>query len=66
MGLAVVVLRLLATRSTKDAGISPCCGAEHSFKIGGQYHYRKFYTNTANPMDGDADLQRCDHWLPNG
>src|SRR6266516_3898818 len=27
---------------------------KHSFKIGGQYHYRKFFTNTANPMNGDA------------
>ena len=26
----------------------------HSFKVGGQYHYRKFFTNTANPMNGDA------------
>jgi hypothetical protein len=26
----------------------------HSLKFGGQYHYRKFYTNTGNPMDGNA------------
>jgi hypothetical protein len=26
----------------------------HSIKIGGQYQYRKFYTNTSNPMNGDA------------
>lgn len=26
----------------------------HSLKMGGQYHYRKFYTNTGNPMDGNA------------
>ncbi|MBI4473342.1 MAG: TonB-dependent receptor, partial [Acidobacteria bacterium] len=26
----------------------------HSLKIGGQYHYRNFFTNTANPMNGDA------------
>jgi carboxypeptidase family protein len=28
----------------------------HSFKLGGQYHYRNFYTNTGNPMDGNADF----------
>ncbi len=28
----------------------------HSLKMGGQYHYRKFYTNTGNPMDGNADF----------
>jgi hypothetical protein len=28
----------------------------HTFKIGGQYHYRKFFTNTGNPMDGNADF----------
>ncbi|MBO0800382.1 MAG: hypothetical protein J2P31_16295, partial [Blastocatellia bacterium] len=28
----------------------------HSFKLGGQYQYRKFYTNTGNPMDGNADF----------
>jgi len=27
---------------------------KHSIKFGGQYHYRNFYTNTANPMNGDA------------
>jgi outer membrane receptor protein involved in Fe transport len=27
---------------------------KHSLKMGGQYHYRKFYTNTGNPMDGNA------------
>jgi hypothetical protein len=27
---------------------------KHSLKFGGQYHYRKFYTNTGNPMDGGA------------
>ena len=27
---------------------------KHSLKFGGQYHYRNFYTNTANPMNGDA------------
>jgi Carboxypeptidase regulatory-like domain len=27
---------------------------KHSLKTGGQYHYRKFFTNTANPMNGDA------------
>ncbi|MBM3767674.1 MAG: carboxypeptidase regulatory-like domain-containing protein [Acidobacteria bacterium] len=26
----------------------------HSLKIGGQYHHRQFYTNTSNPMNGDA------------
>jgi Carboxypeptidase regulatory-like domain len=26
----------------------------HSLKVGGQYQYRKFYTNTSNPMNGDA------------
>ncbi|HKX31604.1 MAG TPA: carboxypeptidase-like regulatory domain-containing protein [Blastocatellia bacterium] len=29
---------------------------KHSWKFGGQYHYRKFYTNTGNPMDGNADF----------
>lgn len=29
---------------------------KHSLRIGGQYHYRKFYTNTGNPMDGNADF----------
>jgi hypothetical protein len=28
----------------------------HTFKIGAQYHYRKFFTNTGNPMDGNADF----------
>ncbi len=27
---------------------------KHSLKVGGQYQYRKFFTNTANPMNGDA------------
>jgi outer membrane receptor protein involved in Fe transport len=27
---------------------------KHSLKIGGQDHDRKFYTNTGNPMDGNA------------
>jgi len=27
---------------------------KHSLKIGGQYHHRQFYTNTSNPMNGDA------------
>ena len=27
---------------------------KHSLKFGGQYHYRNFYTNTSNPMNGDA------------
>jgi hypothetical protein len=27
---------------------------KHSFKFGGQYHHRRFYTNTSNPMNGDA------------
>ncbi len=27
---------------------------KHSLKAGGQYHYRKFFTNTSNPMDGNA------------
>ena len=27
---------------------------KHSVKIGGQYHHRQFYTNTSNPMNGDA------------
>jgi len=26
----------------------------HSLKVGGQYHYRNFYTNTSNPMNGNA------------
>lgn len=26
----------------------------HSLKVGGQYHYRNYFTNTANPMNGDA------------
>jgi len=26
----------------------------HSLKFGGQYHYRNFFTNTSNPMNGDA------------
>ncbi|MEZ5354889.1 MAG: carboxypeptidase-like regulatory domain-containing protein [Bryobacteraceae bacterium] len=29
----------------------------HSLKIGGQYHHRQFYTNTSNPMNGDAIFQ---------
>ncbi len=28
----------------------------HTFKIGARYHYRKFFTNTGNPMDGNADF----------
>jgi hypothetical protein len=42
----------------------------HSMKIGGQYHYRNFYTNTSNPMNGDASFngqitgfQMADAWL---
>ena len=27
---------------------------KHSVKVGGQYHHRQFYTNTSNPMNGDA------------
>ena len=27
---------------------------KHSLKIGGQYQHRHFYTNTSNPMNGDA------------
>ncbi len=27
---------------------------KHSLKMGGQYHHRQFYTNTSNPMNGDA------------
>ena len=27
---------------------------KHSLKVGGQYHRRQFYTNTSNPMNGDA------------
>lgn len=27
---------------------------KHSLKIGGQYQYRNFFTNTSNPMDGNA------------
>ena len=27
---------------------------QHSLKIGGQYHHRQFFTNTSNPMNGDA------------
>ncbi|MEZ5391431.1 MAG: hypothetical protein R2724_00835 [Bryobacterales bacterium] len=39
-------------------------------KIGGQYHYRQFYTNTSNPMNGDAGFRgqitnfpMADAWL---
>ena len=28
----------------------------HSVKIGGQYHRRQFFTNTSNPMNGDANF----------
>ena len=27
---------------------------KHNFKVGGQYHRRRFYTNTTNPMNGNA------------
>jgi hypothetical protein len=27
---------------------------KHSLKFGGQYQHRQFYTNTSNPMNGDA------------
>jgi hypothetical protein len=30
---------------------------KHSIKIGGQYHHRQFFTNTSNPMNGDAIFQ---------
>lgn len=30
---------------------------KHSLKFGGQYHHRQFYTNTSNPMNGDAIFQ---------
>jgi hypothetical protein len=30
---------------------------KHSIKMGGQYHHRQFYTNTSNPMNGDAIFQ---------
>jgi hypothetical protein len=26
----------------------------HSLKVGGQYHWRRFYTNTSNPMNGNG------------
>ncbi len=29
---------------------------KHSVKIGGQYHRRQFFTNTSNPMNGDANF----------
>jgi len=29
---------------------------KHSIKVGGQYHRRRFYTNTSNPMNGNADF----------
>ena len=29
---------------------------QHSLKVGGQYHYRRFYTNTSNPMNGNANF----------
>ena len=29
---------------------------KHNFKVGGQYHRRRFYTNTTNPMNGNADF----------
>ena len=29
---------------------------KHNLKIGGQYHRRRFYTNTTNPMNGNADF----------
>ncbi|MEZ5354890.1 MAG: carboxypeptidase-like regulatory domain-containing protein [Bryobacteraceae bacterium] len=29
----------------------------HSLKFGGQYHHRQFFTNTSNPMNGDAIFQ---------
>ncbi len=27
---------------------------KHNLKVGGQYHRRRFYTNTSNPMNGNA------------
>jgi hypothetical protein len=30
---------------------------KHSLKFGGQYQHRQFYTNTSNPMNGDAIFQ---------
>ena len=38
---------------------------KHSLKIGGQYQYRNFFTNTSNPMNGDAS-QRPNHRVPDG
>ncbi len=42
----------------------------HSIMIGGQYHHRQFYTNTSNPMNGDASFNgqlsgfpMADAWL---
>ena len=35
-------------------------------KFGGQYHYRNFYTNTANPMNGDAIFSGTITGFPNG
>ena len=29
---------------------------KHNIKVGGQYHRRRFYTNTSNPMNGNADF----------
>ena len=43
---------------------------KHSIKIGGQYQHRQFYTNTSNPMNGDATFDgsltgfpMADAWL---
>ncbi len=43
---------------------------KHSLKIGGQYQHRNFFTNTSNPMNGDASFngqitgfQMADAWL---
>ena len=44
----------MATKSGSAAAISSMIKGKHSLKVGGQYHHRKFYTNTANPMNGDA------------
>lgn len=45
---------LIGDRIWQGRGNLTMVRGKHSLRMGGQYHYRKFYTNTGNPMDGNA------------
>ena len=38
----------------------------HNFRFSGQYHRRRFYTNTSNPMNGNATFNGALTGFPSG